>query len=69
MSVCVCLTPVCFTCLPLPPSLQNPKDVAYVFSGYAPLSVRLVEILERPNGFAAFEEVTTEQRSPFIYNE
>ena len=37
---------------------QNPKDISYVFSGYAPLSVRLVELLEKPNGWAAFEEVS-----------
>ncbi|KAL5477144.1 hypothetical protein EMCRGX_G023894 [Ephydatia muelleri] len=33
----------------------NPKDISYVFSGYAPLSVRLVETLEQ-SGYQAFEE-------------
>ncbi len=42
-----------YTCL-----FQNPKDIAYVFSGYAPLSVRLVELLDKPNGPATFEEVS-----------
>ena len=38
--------------------LKNPKDISYVFSGYAPLSIRLMEILfERPNGWNTFEEV------------
>ena len=37
--------------------LQNPKDTSYVFSGYAPLSIRLIEMLEKPNGFAKMEEV------------
>ena len=38
-------------------TLQNPKDTSYVFSGYAPLSIRLIEMLEKPNGFAKMEEV------------
>ena len=37
--------------------MQNPKDTSYVFSGYAPLSIRLVEMLEKQNGFAKMEEV------------
>ena len=30
---------------------QSPKDTSYVFSGYAPLSVKLVEQLEKPSGW------------------
>jgi hypothetical protein len=28
---------------------QNPNDFSYVFSGYAPLSVRLCQFLTKPN--------------------
>ncbi|CAI8023194.1 Vacuolar protein sorting-associated protein 33A [Geodia barretti] len=35
----------------------SPSSMTYLFSGYAPLSVRLVEVLSRKQGFAAFEEV------------
>ncbi|XP_064392951.1 vacuolar protein sorting-associated protein 33A-like isoform X2 [Halichondria panicea] len=37
---------------------KEPKDISYVFSGYAPLSVRLVELFEKPQGWGTFEEVT-----------
>ena len=40
-------------------SLQNPQDLSYLFSGYAPLSIKLLEVLEKQQGFAAFEEVCT----------
>ncbi|KAL5477143.1 hypothetical protein EMCRGX_G023892 [Ephydatia muelleri] len=33
----------------------SPIDISYVFSGYTPLSVRLVETLEQ-SGYQAFEE-------------
>ena len=46
---------------------QHPKDISYVFSGYAPLSVRLVELLEKPNGLATFEEVTRPLPGPAVY--
>eukprot|EP00058_Branchiostoma_floridae_P026375 XP_002611866.1 hypothetical protein BRAFLDRAFT_123348 [Branchiostoma floridae] len=36
--------------------LQNPNDISYVFSGYAPLSVRLAQFLARP-GWRSIEEV------------
>ncbi|XP_025089148.1 vacuolar protein sorting-associated protein 33A-like isoform X2 [Pomacea canaliculata] len=35
---------------------QNPTDIAYVFSGYAPLSVRLAQYLARP-GWRSITEV------------
>lgn len=38
----------------LPP--QNPNDISYVHSGYAPLSVRLTQLLARP-GWRSIEEV------------
>ena len=38
--------------------LQLPNDISYVFSGYAPLSVRLAHILHRP-GWRSITEVLT----------
>nr|XP_002737715.1 PREDICTED: vacuolar protein sorting-associated protein 33A [Saccoglossus kowalevskii] len=35
---------------------QNPTDISYVFSGYAPLTVRLAQYLSRP-GWRSIEEV------------
>ncbi|XP_007189634.1 vacuolar protein sorting-associated protein 33A isoform X2 [Balaenoptera acutorostrata] len=35
---------------------QNPMDISYVYSGYAPLSVRLAQLLSRP-GWRSIEEV------------
>ncbi|KAM4050273.1 uncharacterized protein ACNLHF_015065 isoform 2-T2 [Anomaloglossus baeobatrachus] len=35
---------------------QNPNDISYVYSGYAPLSVRLAQVLVRP-GWRSIEEV------------
>ncbi|XP_053135694.1 vacuolar protein sorting-associated protein 33A isoform X1 [Hemicordylus capensis] len=35
---------------------QNPNDISYVYSGYAPLSVRLAQLLARP-GWRSIEEV------------
>uniref|UniRef100_A0A8C1N9V9 VPS33A core subunit of CORVET and HOPS complexes n=1 Tax=Cyprinus carpio TaxID=7962 RepID=A0A8C1N9V9_CYPCA len=35
---------------------QNPNDISYVYSGYAPLSVRLTQVLARP-GWRSIEEV------------
>ena len=35
---------------------QNPNDIAYVHSGYAPLSVRLAQYLERQSGWRGLEE-------------
>jgi hypothetical protein len=36
--------------------VQNPNDISYVFSGYAPLGVRLAHILHRP-GWRSITEV------------
>lgn len=36
---------------------QQPNDIAYVHSGYAPLSVRLAQFLERQSGWRGLEEV------------
>ncbi|XP_015776402.1 PREDICTED: vacuolar protein sorting-associated protein 33A-like [Acropora digitifera] len=36
---------------------QNPNDIAYVFSGYAPLTVRLAQFLARPQAWRGLEEV------------
>lgn len=36
--------------------IQNPNDIAYVYSGYAPLSVRLAQYLARP-GWRSITEV------------
>lgn len=38
------------------PFPQNPNDISYVYSGYAPLSVRLTQVLARP-GWRSIEEV------------
>jgi hypothetical protein len=37
---------------------KDPRDIAYTFSGYAPLSCRLVEQALRPSGWSNIEEVT-----------
>lgn len=46
--------------LPHPFSLLHfySQNISFVFSGYAPLSVRLLELLDKPNGWAQFEEVS-----------
>lgn len=36
--------------------IQNPNDISYVYSGYAPLSIRLTQVLARP-GWRSIEEV------------
>ncbi|KAK9830347.1 hypothetical protein WJX72_011177 [[Myrmecia] bisecta] len=36
---------------------KNPTDVAYTFSGYAPISIRLVEAAVKAGGWGALEEV------------
>eukprot|EP00300_Choanocystis_sp_HF-7_P025246 c26980_g1_i1.p1 GENE.c26980_g1_i1~~c26980_g1_i1.p1 ORF type:complete len:620 (+),score=184.98 c26980_g1_i1:70-1860(+) len=35
---------------------QNPKDISYVYSGYAPLTVRLVEQAAKPEGWRGIDE-------------
>ncbi|KAG1714266.1 Vacuolar protein sorting-associated protein 33A [Nymphon striatum] len=44
---------------------QNPSDIAYVYSGYAPLSVRLVQFLNRP-GWRAITDVLSLIPGPTI---
>jgi len=36
---------------------KNPADISYCYSGYAPLSVRLVEHVVRHNSWTGIEEV------------
>lgn len=36
---------------------QNPRDIAYTYSGYAPLSIRLAQHAARPSGWRGVEEV------------
>jgi len=36
---------------------NNPSDVAYVYSGYAPLSVRLVQMALKPGGWRTKEDI------------
>ncbi|KAK2193496.1 hypothetical protein NP493_12g08025 [Ridgeia piscesae] len=44
---------------------QNPSDIAYVYSGYAPLSVRLAQFLHRP-GWRSITEVLSLLPGPTI---
>ena len=48
---------LCCSCLIDYSCVQEPKDISYVFTGYAPLSIRLIELFEKPQGWGAFEEV------------
>lgn len=45
---------------------QNPTDIAYVHSGYAPLSVRLAQFLERQSGWRGLDEVVKQLPGPTI---
>eukprot|EP01012_Entosiphon_sulcatum_P040779 TRINITY_DN5449_c0_g1_i1.p1 TRINITY_DN5449_c0_g1~~TRINITY_DN5449_c0_g1_i1.p1 ORF type:complete len:616 (+),score=132.33 TRINITY_DN5449_c0_g1_i1:1510-3357(+) len=47
----------------------NPQDIAYVHSGYAPLSVRIVEQGLRPNGWKSVEGVLGLLPGPMIEEE
>jgi hypothetical protein len=42
----------------------NPQNLTYLFSGYAPLSIRLVELLAKKQGFATFDELTRQLPGP-----
>jgi len=44
---------------------ENPNDIAYVFSGYAPLSVRMCQFLSRPN-WKAFADLFSQLPGPFL---
>ena len=37
---------------------QNPRDISYTYSGYAPLSIRLAQYAARPSGWRGVEEVS-----------
>lgn len=39
------------------PDLDEPEDISHVYSGYAPLSVRLVQELSKLGGFAKMQDV------------
>ena len=45
------------------PADGTPDDISYVFSGYAPLSVRLCQYMSRSEGGRALEEVFVVQSS------
>lgn len=45
------------------PQLE-PEDISHVYSGYAPLSVRIIEHLCRPGGLRAIEEVLKQLPGP-----
>mmetsp|Transcript_32390 Transcript_32390/g.84778 ORF Transcript_32390/g.84778 Transcript_32390/m.84778 type:complete len:593 (-) Transcript_32390:873-2651(-) len=36
---------------------QEPEDISHVYSGYAPLTVRIIEALAKPGGLRSIEEV------------
>ncbi|CAI6007236.1 unnamed protein product [Closterium sp. NIES-65] len=42
----------------------NPRDIAFTFSGYAPLSVRLLQQAIQPGGWRAMDEVTKTATGP-----
>ncbi|CAI5475823.1 unnamed protein product, partial [Closterium sp. Yama58-4] len=42
----------------------NPRDIAFTFSGYAPLSVRLLQQVIQPGGWRAMDEVTKTATGP-----
>eukprot|EP00667_Euglena_gracilis_P006305 EG_transcript_6353 len=45
---------------------SNPSDIAYVYSGYAPMSVRLVEAALKPGGWRAIEAVLSALPGPLV---
>ncbi|CAD5124889.1 DgyrCDS13141 [Dimorphilus gyrociliatus] len=46
-------------------NIQNPKDISYTYSGYAPLTVRLAQFLHRP-GWRSIEDVLSHIPGPTI---
>jgi len=44
----------------------QPNDIAYVHSGYAPLSVRLAQFLERQSGWRGLEEILKQLPGPTV---
>lgn len=51
--------------LTLFPQNLNPQSLAYHYSGYAPLSIKLIEALTK-HGFATFDEVTEQVGSKTV---
>ena len=47
-------------------SFQNPTNISYVFSGYAPLSVRLAEYLHQP-GWRMIRDVLNLLPGPSVH--
>ena len=45
---------------------QNPNDIAYVYSGYAPLSIRLAQFLSRQSSWHGLEEVLKQLPGPTV---
>ncbi len=45
---------------------QNPNDIAYVHSGYAPLSVRIAQFLSRQTSWHGLEEVLKQLAGPTV---
>ena len=45
---------------------QSPNDIAYTYSGYAPLSVRLAQFLSRQSGWHGLEEVLRQLPGPTV---
>lgn len=45
--------------------MQAPNDVSYVYSGYAPLSVRLAQFLAQP-GWRAIQDVLKKLPGPTV---
>ncbi|KAM9994732.1 hypothetical protein ACTFIY_000926 [Dictyostelium cf. discoideum] len=43
---------------------QSPNDIAYTYSGYAPLSVRLVQSAIKPNGWRQIDDVLKQLPGP-----
>lgn len=45
---------------------QVPNDISYVYSGYAPISIRIIEQLGKPNGLKAIESVLSGLPGPLF---
>ncbi|KAK5579940.1 hypothetical protein RB653_009629 [Dictyostelium firmibasis] len=43
---------------------QSPNDIAYTYSGYAPLSVRLVQTAIKPNGWRQIDDILKQLPGP-----
>ena len=45
---------------------QSPNDVSYVYSGYAPLSVRLAQLFNRPSGWRPMADLLNLLPGPMV---